>query len=91
MRSACRNFVQRLQKHRTIALPPKHELFHRQTTTSIAQPINYLPEENFTFNLSNSTDTDGDGYTDEVETLAGTDINDSADFPVSLFNVFNGV
>ena len=38
-----------------------------------------------------SIDTDSDGYADDVEIIAGTDVNDPESFPVSLFNVFNGI
>ena len=44
-----------------------------------------------TFTLQLSTDTDEDGYTDETEIIAGTDINNPNEFPVGLFNVFNNI
>ena len=61
--------------------------------------IGQIPPETFefeplsavTFTYELSSDTDGDGYTDSVELSAGTNPNDPNSFPVSLFNVFNGV
>ena len=43
------------------------------------------------FTLHPSADSDFDGFTDEVELIAGTDVNDLSSFPVSLFNVFNNI
>lgn len=43
------------------------------------------------FTVSSTDDTDSDGYTDNDETTAGTDISDPANFPISLFNTFNNI
>ena len=41
------------------------------------------------FNAEPFTDSDGDGYSNLVETVEGTNQNDPAAFPISTFNVFN--
>lgn len=51
----------------------------------------YVPAALPTFTPQLTTDTDLDGYTDEVELSAGTDTNNLTSFPVSLFNVFNQI
>ena len=53
--------------------------------------VNEPEEPSLAFSEASTTDTDGDGFFDLVEIQAGTNQNDSASFPVSLFNVFNGV
>lgn len=37
------------------------------------------------------TDSDFDGYTDEIELMEGTSPNDPNDFPISIFSVYNNV
>lgn len=44
-----------------------------------------------TFTPLSAEDTDNDGYTDIDEMLAGTDINNPLNFPISLFNVYNNI
>ena len=53
--------------------------------------INYQPAQIFTFTPQLSADSDLDGYTNISELNAGTNPNDSNDFPISLFNVFNNI
>lgn len=60
--------------------------------TSSNTNINYyIPDYSFTFTPQITSDTDNDQYTDISELSAGTDPNNSNDFPQNLFNVFNDI
>jgi hypothetical protein len=80
------NRVRMLRSHSPSGFSPKPKTF---TTSSVAT---IEPEEpSLTFLEASTTDTDGDGFSDLIEIEAGTNQNDPVSFPVSLFNVFNGV
>jgi hypothetical protein len=54
-------------------------------------PLTVTPELPVSFILSLTADDDFDGYSNVAELSAGTDPNDSNDFPSSLFGVFNNI
>jgi len=83
-----------LHKHASSSLPSKPNLRKEVCPSSngiIIYPLNPASDPLITFSLALSSDADGDGFSDLVETQVGTDLNDPDDFPVSLFNVFNGI
>ena len=65
--------------------------FKSKTINPSPTIISYIPTQVVGFVIHSTTDLDNDGYTDEIENIFGTDINDSSNFPVSLFNVFNNL
>lgn len=68
-----------------------------QTTTPTVTPtpnINnlvYSPEFILTLNFTLTSDSDSDGYSDQIEDDYGTDKDDPLSFPIDLFNTFNGI
>jgi hypothetical protein len=79
--------IQRLRKHSPAGISSYNKRVFNKTT----QSFSFSPEALVEFEIEAVTDTDSDGYTDEAENQAGTNPNDPAEFPVSLFNVFNNV
>ena len=79
--------MQRLRKHTASGIPS----YNKRVLNNVAQASSFSPEALVEFEVEAVTDTDSDGYTDEAENQAGTNPNDPAEFPVSLFNVFNNV
>ena len=60
------------------------------SSIDLADAFSYTPVD-VTFMAEATADSDGDGYTDAIEFIAGTNTNDPSEFPVSLFNVFNNL
>lgn len=61
------------------------------TSPNPGSEIGFSPTYQFTYTPYVTADTDYDGYTNISELSAGTDPNDTSDFPLSLFNVFNDI
>jgi hypothetical protein len=79
--------IQRLRKHSATGISS----VNKRVLNSPTQKVSFSPEVEFVFATEATTDADSDGYTNATELSAGTNPNDSNDFPVTLFNVFNNI